>query len=57
MKELRYMAIAGNILFAGWILFNGIDEGFKASPMQLISYIGLWSLLGLNTYLLLTRKK
>ncbi|HYM64935.1 MAG TPA: hypothetical protein VES68_00395 [Candidatus Sulfotelmatobacter sp.] len=56
MKELKYLAVLGNILFSLWLLFNGIDEGFKASRMQLFSYISLWSLLGLNTYLLWRKK-
>ena len=49
---LRYLAIAGNALFALWILYNGIDEGFGATPVQLASYIGLWCLLALNSFLL-----
>ena len=48
---LRYIAITGNILFSLWLLYNGIDEGFHATPMQLTAYIGLWVLLALNTYL------
>ena len=51
-QPLRYLAIAGNVLFSLWLLYNGIDEGFQATPMQLTSYIGLWALLALNTFLL-----
>ncbi len=55
-KALRYFAITGNVLFALWMLFNGIDEGFKATPLQLVSYIGLWALLALNTLLIYRQK-
>ena len=51
-NTLRYLAITGNVLFSLWLLFNGIDEGFHASRMQLVSYIGLWGLLALNTFIL-----
>lgn len=56
MKDIKYLAILGNILFIGWLFYNGVDEGFKASPMQLTSYLSLTGLLILNSYLL-TRKK
>jgi len=56
MKSLKYLAIAGNVIFSLWLLFNGVDEGFKATPMQLFSYLSLWILLGLNTYLLWRKK-
>jgi hypothetical protein len=54
---LTYLAIAGNILFVLWMAFNGMDEGWRATPFQLMSYIGLTLLLTLNTYLLLRREK
>jgi len=54
---LKYAAIAGNILFVLWITYNGIDEGFKATPYQLMSYFGLTILLVLNTVLLLRKDK
>ena len=56
MKNLKKLVIAGNIIFALWLLLNGIDEGFRATPMQLISYLALWALLGLNTYFLIRKK-
>jgi hypothetical protein len=31
-----------------WILSNGIDEGFKATPVEIVSYIGLIILPPLN---------
>ena len=49
---LRYAAIAGNGLFILWILYNGIDEGFKANLIQIVSYLSLIFLLILNTFLL-----
>ncbi len=55
VKPLKYLALSGNILFVLWMLFNGIDEGFRATPMQLASYIGLTLLLALNSILLFVR--
>jgi hypothetical protein len=52
----KYVAILGNVLFIAWIWWNGIDEGFKATPLQLVSYLSLTALLILNIYFL-TRKK
>jgi hypothetical protein len=42
---LRYIAIAGNIIFVLWILLNGINEGFKGTFLEIISYVGLMILL------------
>lgn len=49
---LKYLALAGNSLFILWLLYNGIDEGFRATPYQLMSYIVLVFLLLLNSALL-----
>jgi hypothetical protein len=52
LKLLRYAAIFGNVIFILWITYNGIDEGFRGTPYQIISYIGLVMLLSLNSVLL-----
>jgi hypothetical protein len=52
---LTYLAVAGNVLFVLWMLFNGMDEGWKATPFQIMSYVGLTVLLALNTYLILRK--
>jgi hypothetical protein len=49
---LRYLALTGNTLFILWILFNGMNEGWRATPYQLVSYIALVFLLLLNSALL-----
>lgn len=49
---LKYAAIAGNILFILWILYNGIDEGFKGTVYGIVSYVGLILLLAINSILL-----
>lgn len=49
---LSYAAIAGDVLFVAWLLFNGMDEGWNASPVQLASYLVLIALLALNAVLL-----
>ena len=53
----KYIAVAGNILFVLWILRNGIDEGFRGTLPEIISYIALVLLLGLNTALLLLNER
>ena len=45
----RNLALAGNILFVLWMLYNGIDEGFHGSAYQIISYVSLTLLLALNS--------
>jgi hypothetical protein len=50
---LRYVAIAGNMLFVLWILYNGINEGFRGTPVEIVSYVGLVVLLLLNAILLI----
>ena len=52
-KWLRYIAIAGNIVFILWMLVNGIDEGFSGvGRVELVSIITLMCLLMLNVFLL-----
>ena len=51
-RILKYCAVAGNVLFILWMLYNGMDEGFRATAYQLASYLGLTLLLLLNSVLL-----
>jgi hypothetical protein len=51
-KLLRYAAILGNIIIILWITYNGIDEGFQGTRMQIVSYVSMVLLLSLNTVLL-----
>ena len=54
---LRYSAIAGNVLFVLWILYNGIDEGFQVTaPSQMLLYVGMMIILSLNAALLSTAR-
>jgi hypothetical protein len=53
----RYIAIAGNVIFVLWMLSNGWDEGWRGTPYQIASYIGLILLLALNTLLLLRKER
>jgi hypothetical protein len=50
------LAIAGNVIFILWITYNGINEGFKGTLVQIFSYIGLTLLLILNSILLLRKE-
>lgn len=49
---INVIAIIGNTVFILWLFVNSIDEGFKAKPVQLFSYIALISLLVLNIYII-----
>jgi hypothetical protein len=57
INGLRWMAVSANLLFALWILYNGINEGFEGTLPEKASYISLIGLLCFNAYLLLTQKK
>lgn len=52
---LRWAALAGNVLFIFWILFNGINEGFKGTVVEKVSYTALMLLLAVNSFLLLNK--
>lgn len=54
---LKYIAIAGNILYILWILYNAIDEGFNARPLEKIVLSGLLMLLVTNTAVILSKIK
>ena len=51
----KYVAIAGNVTFVLWVLYNGIDEGFRGTIYQMMSFVGLILLLSLNTALILRK--
>ena len=54
---LRYLAVAGNILFVLWILFNAMDEGPATTPpIQIVLLIGMLMVLSLNAALLSTER-
>lgn len=57
LRWLRYTVIAGNVVYFLWILRNGIDEGFRATPVQAVSIAGLLVLLAVNTFLLSRRER
>jgi hypothetical protein len=52
LRMLKIIAVAGNFIFALWISYNGMNEGFRGNPVQIASYIGLLVLLTLNSVLL-----
>jgi hypothetical protein len=52
----RAAAVFGDVLFILWVTYNGINEGFQGTPVQVGSYIGLVLLLTLNIVLLLIRR-
>ena len=54
---IRKIVIIANLVFVLWILYNGINEGFKASLVEKFSYLALILLLVMNTFLLLRSKK
>jgi hypothetical protein len=50
-------AVAGNILFILWILYNGINEGFRGTLIQKVAFITLTGLLATNTFLLVRGRR
>ncbi len=54
-KLLRYIALAGNAVFFFWIIINGINEGFKGTPVEKVSYVVLLALLAINFALIYKR--
>ncbi len=52
MSWLRWAAISGSALFVLWIVYNGIDSGFRATPVEFVSYLGLIAVLLLNIVVL-----
>jgi hypothetical protein len=53
VKLLSFAAIAGNILFVLWIIYNGIDEGFQGTKVEKFSYVTLSVLLAVNAFLII----
>ena len=52
-KPLRYIALLGNGIYILWLLYNGIDEGFKGvNSVQGVAVTGMVILLILNIILL-----
>ena len=52
---LRFAAISGNVLFVLWVTFNGWQEGFSGSIYQKLSWVGLITLLSINSFLILRK--
>ncbi len=53
---LRKIAITGNLVLFCWILYNGYNENFQGTRIEIVSYLVLMLLLLLNTYLLIRNK-
>jgi hypothetical protein len=52
-KLLRYATLFGDAIYIFWLLYNGIDEGFRGiNTVQGIAVIGIILLLTLNIVLL-----
>jgi hypothetical protein len=41
MKTIRYIAVVCNAIFVAWLLFNAIDEGFRA--VNRVELVSMWS--------------
>ncbi len=55
---LLYVAVIGNVAYILFLLYNGIDEGFKnIGRVQSIAPIGMIFLLILNIFLLYMKKR
>jgi len=56
IELISLAAIAGNILFVLWILYNGINEGFRGTTAEKFSYITLMGLMTVNSILLIRNR-
>lgn len=54
---ISLLAIAGNIIFVLWILYNGINESFQGTMIEKISYVTLMELLSVNAFLLIRNRR
>jgi hypothetical protein len=54
---LKYVAVAGNVVFMLWIVYNGIDSGFAGTLPERASFVGLLALLTLDSVLLLASRR
>ena len=54
---LSWAAVAGNILFILWVSYNAIDDGFRRTLPEKVSYIVLMGLLATNIFLILNGRK
>ena len=52
---LRFAGISGNVLFVLWVTFNGWQQGFSGSIYQKLSWVGLITLLSINSFLILRK--
>ncbi|MBL0343098.1 MAG: hypothetical protein IPP71_20860 [Bacteroidetes bacterium] len=53
---LSLAAIAGNILFTLWILYNIINEGFQGTTIKKFFYVTLMALLTVYAFLLIRNR-
>lgn len=49
--------IAVNFIFVAWILFNGLDSGWKGKPAEIASYAALALLLLINSYFIFSARR
>jgi len=52
---VKKLAIAGNLIFILWILYNGINENFEGTMPEKVSYITLMGLLAANSFFLMKK--
>ena len=55
-RAMTWLALAGNSVFIVWVLYNGIDEGFRGTPAQIASWLLLTALLVLDSALIVSRR-
>jgi len=57
LEIISLLAIAGNILFMFWFAYSRINENFRGSIYQLLSFIGLMGLLFVTIVIILNKRK
>jgi predicted PurR-regulated permease PerM len=54
---VRYLAMAGDVAYILWIVYNAVDDGFRTRGVELVALTGLLLLLVLNIVLLSRRER
>lgn len=55
-KILSGFVILGDAIYFFWILYNGINEGFSGTPVEIVSATGMLFLLILNIFVICRKK-
>lgn len=53
---IKYVALIGNGLYILWVILKGVSQGFQWTPAQIMTYVFLLFLMGINIFLLVSKE-